>query len=104
MREALDFSALWNILETKKEPVHSRNSLEDHTLSFCINGETAQVFCNAPFAYESKFGDLRSSFQISDHIQHQAVPILEVRRTDADALVRIVKLMEGSGFFQVLLK
>ena len=41
MRKLRDFSALWNVLETKKESVHSRNSLGDHTLSFCINGETS---------------------------------------------------------------
>ncbi len=31
---------LWNVLETKKESVYLRNSLEDRTLSSCANSET----------------------------------------------------------------
>ena len=48
MRKTPDFSALWNDLETKKESVHSRNSLGDHTLSFRINGETSVGILQQP--------------------------------------------------------
>ena len=54
MRKLRDFSALWNVLETKKESVHSRNSLGDHTLSFCINGETGVGILQQPL-YVSLF-------------------------------------------------
>ena len=39
MRKPRISQFLWNVLKTKKESVHSRDSLGDHTLSFCINGE-----------------------------------------------------------------
>ena len=55
MRKLRDFLALWNVLETKKESVHSRNSLGDHTLSFCINGETSVgILQQPPYAQSSK--------------------------------------------------
>ena len=51
MRKLRDFSALWNVLETKKESVHSRNSLGGHTLAFCINGETSVGILQQPRFY-----------------------------------------------------
>ena len=55
LKRCNNFSALWNILETKKESVHSRNSLGDHTLSFCINGETSVgILQQPPYAQSSK--------------------------------------------------
>ncbi len=68
MRKISDFSALWNILETKKESVHSRNSLGDHTLSFCINGETSVGILQQPHLLV--FPGVRSQEQIQ-HLQIQ---------------------------------
>ena len=68
MRKTPDFSALWNVLETKKESVHSRNSLGDHTLSFCINGETSVGILQQPHLLV--FPGVRSQEQIQ-HLQIQ---------------------------------